>query len=66
MARYRCSLNRLPRTQKKLPASAGYRGSDLVHWHIASFRCDAMIHRLSGAERTLAKQPAWRIYEFTA
>ena len=33
MARYRCSLNRLPRTQKKLPASAGYRGSDLVHWH---------------------------------
>jgi len=37
VARYRCSLNRLPRTQKKLPASAGYRGSDLVHWHIASF-----------------------------
>jgi hypothetical protein len=26
---------------------------------------DAMIHPLSGAERTLAKQCAWRIYEFT-
>ncbi len=33
MARYRCSLNRSPRAQKKLPASAGYRGSDLVLWH---------------------------------
>jgi hypothetical protein len=36
VARYRCSLNRLPRAQKKLPASAGYRGSDLVLWHEAA------------------------------
>src|SRR5690349_14475973 len=26
-------------------------------WHIASFRCNAMIRRLSEAKRTLASQP---------
>jgi hypothetical protein len=34
-------------------------------WHIASFRCNAMIRRLSVAERTLASHPRGRIYELT-
>src|SRR6476660_1180234 len=30
---------------------------DVAFWHVASFRCNAMIRRLSEAKRTLASQP---------
>ena len=38
---------------------------DFRNWHIASFRCNAMIRRLSKAERTLASQLPGVINEST-
>jgi hypothetical protein len=48
--RYRCPLHRLPASRLLLPRS-GLERSDFVLWHIASFRCNAMVRRLLEAKR---------------
>jgi hypothetical protein len=68
MARYRCSLNRSPRAQKNLPASAGYRGSDLVPWHFCDIPRQAKDGRFrpgSGSSRLLSVPIyVFTVYEF--
>ena len=46
-ARYRCSLNRSPHAEMP-PASARYRGSDLVPWRIAEVQAPAQRVRFLG------------------